>query len=117
MTKVVNEREMVLDILTEVLENGKFSHYIIRDYLNKVKDSDKKMRSFITRLAEGTIEKKLEMDYIIDSFSKIKVEKMKPTIRNILRMSVYQLKYMDRVPDSAVCNEAVKLAGKRGLKS
>ncbi len=42
---------------------------------------------------------------------------MKPTIRNILRMSVYQLKYMDRVPDSAVCNEAVKLAGKRGLKS
>ena len=35
---------------------------------------------------------------------------MKPLIRNILRMSVYQLLYMDRVPDSAVCNEAVKLA-------
>lgn len=35
---------------------------------------------------------------------------MKPFIRNLLRMSVYQIKYMDAVPDSAVCNEAVKLA-------
>ena len=35
---------------------------------------------------------------------------MKPLIRNLLRMSVYQIKYMDAVPDSAVCNEAVKLA-------
>ena len=44
---------------------------------------------------------------------------MKPVIRNILRMSVYQILYMDRIPDSAACNEAVKLAGKRhfqGLK-
>ena len=44
---------------------------------------------------------------------------MKPVIRTILRLSVYQLLYMDRVPDSAVCNEAVKLAVKRkfaGLK-
>ncbi len=61
----------------------------------------------------------LQIDYIIDSFSNTKVKKMKPVIRTILRMSVYQLLYMDRVPDSAVCNEAVKLAVKRkftGLK-
>ena len=38
---------------------------------------------------------------------------MKPLIRNLLRMSVYQILYMDRVPDSAACNEAVKLAVKR----
>ena len=38
---------------------------------------------------------------------------MKPVIRNILRSAVYQLKYMDSVPDSAVCNEAVKLAVKK----
>ena len=36
-------------------------------------------------------------------------------IRTILRSSVYQMKYMDSVPDSAICNEAVKLAGKRGF--
>lgn len=57
----------------------------------------------------------IELDYIINQFSKVKVNKMKPVIRNILRMSVYQLKYMDSVPDSAVCNEAVKLAKRKDL--
>ena len=55
----------------------------------------------------------IEIDYILNQISKTKVKKMKPVIRNILRSSVYQLKYMDNVPVSAVCNEAVKLAGKR----
>ena len=41
---------------------------------------------------------------------------MKPVIRETLRMAVYQLFYMDQVPDSAACNEAVKLVRKRGLK-
>lgn len=40
---------------------------------------------------------------------------MKPVIRRIVRMGVYQIIYMDNVPDSAACNEAVKLAVKRGF--
>ena len=59
----------------------------------------------------------IELDYIIDQFSKVKVSKMKPVIRTILRSAVYQLKYMDSVPASAACNEAVKLAAKRGFGS
>lgn len=55
------------------------------------------------------------MDYIIGRFSSVKVEKMKPVIREILRSSVYQLIYMDRIPDSAVCNEAVKLTQKKAF--
>ena len=54
-------------------------------------------------------------DYIIEQFSNVPVYNMKPLIRNLLRMSVYQLKYMDSVPDSAVCNEAVKIAQRRGF--
>ena len=69
----------------------------------------------MTRLTEGTLEHLIELDYIIDSYSKTKVRKMKPMIRSILRMSVYQIKYMDSVPDSAVCNEAVKLAKRHGF--
>ena len=57
----------------------------------------------------------LQLDYIIDSFSKTKVRKMKPFIRNLLRMSVYQIKYVDAVPYSAVCNEAVKRAKRHKL--
>lgn len=115
MTSGVSVRELVLDILIEVNEKEQYSHLVIRDVLNKYQYLEKQERAFLTRLAEGTIEHMLEMDFIINSFSKVKVKKMKPLIRNLLRMSVYQLKYMDSIPDAAVCNEAVKLAKKRGF--
>ncbi len=115
MTTNVNTRELVLDILMEVNENDKYSHLVLREVLNKYQYLEKTERAFLTRLTEGTLEHMLEMDFIINSFSKVKVKKMKPLIRNLLRMSVYQLKYMDSIPDAAVCNEAVKLAKKRGF--
>lgn len=115
MTNGVSVRELVLDILMEVNEREQYSHLVIRDVLNKYQYLEKQERAFLTRLAEGTIEHMLEMDFVINSFSKVKVKKMKPLIRNLLRMSVYQLKYMDSIPDAAVCNEAVKLAKKRGF--
>ena len=59
----------------------------------------------------------MEIDYILDQFSKVKVKKMKPVIRNIMRSAVYQMKYMDSVPVSAACNEAVKLAVRKGFGS
>ncbi len=119
MTKETDSREIALDVLLEILERGGYGHIILHQALNKYQYLDKSERSFISRIVEGTVEYLLQIDYIIDSFSNTKVQKMKPVIRTILRMSVYQLLYMDRVPDSAVCNEAVKLAVKRkftGLK-
>ncbi len=117
MNKAVSERELVLAILLEVLEEGKYSHIVLRDVLSKYQYLDKKERAFITRVTEGTLEHMMELDYILNQFSKVKVKKMKPVIRNILRSAVYQLKYMDTVPDSAACNEAVKLAVKKGFGS
>lgn len=119
MTKETDSREIALDILMEILEKSGYSHIILRQALNKYQYLDKSERAFISRLVEGTLEYLLQIDYVIDSFSSTKIKKMKPVIRTILRMSVYQLLYMDRVPDSAVCNEAVKLSVKRkftGLK-
>lgn len=115
MTKTTDAREIALDILMEVVEKDGYSHILLRQALDKYQYLDKRDRSFITRLVEGTLEYLLQLDYILNSFSKIKVSKMKPVIRNILRLSVYQIKYMDSVPDSAACNEAVKLAVKRGF--
>ncbi len=115
MTKSVNVRELILGILLEVTENDSYSHLIIRNVLDKYQYLDKQERAFITRVSEGTIENMILIDYMINQFSKVKVNKMKPVIRAILRMSVYQLKYMDSVPDSAVCNEAVKLASQKGF--
>lgn len=115
MTNGVSVRELVLDMLMEIHEKEQYSHLVLRDVLNKYQYLEKQERAFLTRLTEGTTEHLLEMDFIINSFSKVKVKKMKPLIRNLLRMSVYQLKYMDSIPDAAVCNEAVKLAKKRGF--
>lgn len=115
MTKSVNEREIVLAILMEVTENGQYSHIILRDALSKYQFLDKRERAFISRVTTGTLEHMIEIDYILGQFSKVKVKKMKPVIRNILRSAVYQMKYMDSVPDRAVCSEAVKLTVRKGF--
>lgn len=117
MTKGINTRELILGILLEVNRDGEYSHIAIRNTLSKYQFLPKQERAFITRVCEGTIEYMLQLDYIIDCFSKVKVNKMKAPIREILRSSVYQLKYMDSVPASAVCDEAVKLAQKKGFYS
>lgn len=115
MQASVNERELILDMLLQITRDGEYSHIVLKNVLDKYQYLDKRERAFITRVVNGTLEHMIEIDYIINQFSKVKVNKMKPVIRTIMRSSVYQMKYMDSVPDSAVCNEAVKLAGKRGF--
>lgn len=115
MINSINLRELVLDMLNEVTEKKAFSHVVLKKTLSKYQYLKKQERSFITKVMEGTVENIIQIDYIINSFSKTKVNKMKPIIRNILRMGVYEIFYMDSVPDSATCNEAVKLAIKRGF--
>ncbi|MDY3917496.1 MAG: 16S rRNA (cytosine(967)-C(5))-methyltransferase RsmB [Candidatus Limivivens sp.] len=114
-TEVINLREIILGVLMEVMEEEEYSHVVLRNVLEKYQFLDKRDRAFISRVSEGTLENLIQLDYIIDQFSTVKVSDMKPVIRNILRMSVYQLKYMDNVPDSAVCNESVKLAQRKGF--
>ncbi len=111
-----NTRELVLDVLMEILEEGTYSHLVIRDVLDKYDYSKTRDKAFVKRMTEGTLERLIQIDYILDQFSKVPVSRMKPLIRNLMRMSVYQLLFMDSVPDAAICNEAVKLAGKRGYK-
>lgn len=113
----VNIRALALELLLEITSGRSFSHTAIGRALEKYQYLDKQDRAFLTRLTEGTVERMLEMDHIIDRYSRTPPGKMKPVIRNILRMSVYQLRYMDRIPDAAVCNEAVKLAQKKGFGS
>ena len=116
-TDGVNIRELVLGILLAVTKEEEYSHIALSAVLEKYQYLTKQERGFITRVTEGTLENMLELDYIINQFSKVKVNKMKPVIRCILRMSVYQLKYMDAVPASAACNEAVKLAERKGFRN
>ncbi len=111
----INIREIGLDTLIEILEHGQFSHIFLRQVLDKYSYLEKSERAFLTRLVTGSIERKIELDAIVDSCSRTKVKKMKPLIRTIMRMGAYEIYYMDGVPASATCNEYVKLAKKRGF--
>lgn len=106
----MNGRDLVLSMLKEIYAGNEFSHILIRQVLDKYDYLEGSEKAFIKRLTEGTLERTIELDYVINQFSKIPVNKMKPLIRALMRMSVYQILYMDSVPDSAACNEAVKLA-------
>ena len=114
MTGTENIRELVLDILLAV-EDGAPSHVAIRDCLNKYQYLPKKDRAFIKRVCDGTLEYQITIDYILNTYSSVPTDRMKPVIRAILRSALYQLRYMDSIPDSAVVNEAVKLTQKRGF--
>ena len=70
MTKTVNERELVLGILMETVENGQYSHIVLRDVLAKYQYLSRQERAFITRVSEGTLEHLIEIDYILDQFLK-----------------------------------------------
>lgn len=113
----MNSREIVLDILLELSKGSEYSHVLIAAVLEKYDYLDGREKAFIKRVAEGTIERRIQIDYILDQFSKVPVKKMKPLIRELLRMSVYQILFMEHIPDAAVCNEAVKLAKKRKFQS
>ncbi|MFR0985976.1 MAG: 16S rRNA (cytosine(967)-C(5))-methyltransferase RsmB [Frisingicoccus sp.] len=117
ITNSENLRDIVCELLLEIEREQTPSHVAIRRMLEKYQYLGSGERGFISRLTRGTLERRMTLDWMIEQFSSIKVKKMKPVIRTILRMSVYQIKYMDGVPESAVCNEAVKLAKKRGFKN
>lgn len=101
----------------DVNRNNTFSHILLKNVLDKYNYIGEQDKAFIKRVFEGTLEREITLDHVINTYSKVPTEKMKPLIRCLLRMSVYQILYMDRVPDSAAINEAVKLAKKRKFVS
>jgi len=113
----LNSREIILDMLLVMEREKKYSNQLVREVLDKYDYLDVREKAFIKRITEGTTERRIELDYYLEHFSSVPVRKMKPLIRCLLRMSVYQLLYMDSIPDSAVCNEACKLAVKRKFQN
>ena len=101
LQRMPDAREIAADILMEVLEKKQYSHVVLLNALKKYQYLEKQERAFITRVCEGTLEYRLRLDYILNRYSTVPTEKMKPVIRELLRSGVYQMLYMDSVPDSA----------------
>lgn len=110
-------RMIVFESLLEAEKNQMLLSKIGSSMLSKYAYLDKQQRKFMHCLYEGVIDKKITLDYVIDLFSKVCSGKMKKPVKTIIRMGVYQILYMDNVPDSAAINEAVKISKKKHLNN
>ncbi|MBP5151762.1 MAG: 16S rRNA (cytosine(967)-C(5))-methyltransferase RsmB, partial [Lachnospiraceae bacterium] len=111
-----NIREIIVKTLCTLETEDKKSHLLIREVLDKYDWLPYRDKAFFKRVTEGTVANRLTLDHVLDGVSSKPMSKCKPVIRVILRMSAYQLFFMDKVPESAVCNEAVKLCESLGRK-
>lgn len=109
---IKKEREIALEILRECDEK----HFSKTVYLKKVSEYshlNNVQKAFIKRIVHGTLERQITLDYLIRQASNIRLKKIQEDVLIILRLSVYQLIYMDKVPDYSVVNEAVNLVKKQ----
>ena len=104
----MNSRELALNIINRVLIEGAYSNLVLSNELNE-SDLNEKDRALVTELVYGTIRRKKTLDMIISNYIK-DISLMDERVLNILRMAIYQMHFLDKVPEFAACNEAVELA-------
>lgn len=111
--KPITAREAAMDILTQIEQEQAYSNLLLNQTLQKLK-LEKQDAGLVTELVYGTMQRLNTIDYYLERFVAKGVHKLQPWVRSLLRMSFYQLYYLDRIPVHAIVNEAVNLAKKRG---
>ncbi|MDF4766495.1 transcription antitermination factor NusB, partial [Vibrio parahaemolyticus] len=107
-----NVRELALDGLIQVEKSGAYSNLLLNNLIEK-STIDRKDIGLLTEIVYGTIQRRDTLDYYLQPFLKKKVEAW---VRVLLRLSLYQMIYLDRVPERAAIHEAVEIAKRRGHK-
>ena len=105
-------RKIAYDVLVRCASAEQYSN-IALDTAIKRSDLTPPDRGLLTALVYGVIERQITLDAIIDSLTDRKSEDISPDVRTLLRLGLYQLLYLDRVPDHAAVNETVNMAPKR----
>ena len=107
-------RVLALKILKEINQDGKYANIALKEGLRGQSLPERDV-AFVTRLVYGTLERQIAIDTLLKKFASLR--RVNPWIMNILGLGAYQILYLDRVPDSAACNEAGKLCGMHGLSA
>ncbi|AME05335.1 16S rRNA (cytosine(967)-C(5))-methyltransferase RsmB [Bacillus siamensis] len=112
--KKINVRELALEALEKLEQNQAYSNLLLTSVIktNTLSDQD---RGLLTELVYGTLQNKIALDYILKPFIR-KPNKVKPWVIQLLRLSAYQMEYLEKIPDRAAIHEAVEIAKKRGHK-
>lgn len=112
-TKKKNVRETALDILEGIEKNQAYSNLMVNHVIKK-NELDQKDIPLLTELVYGTLQRKITLDYFLSPF--IKEKKLEGWVRQLLRLTIYQMVYLDKIPDRAAIFEAVEIAKRRGHK-
>ena len=108
-------RETALKILYKIDEEKAYSNIVLNSEIKKQKEKlQRKDIGLISEIVYGVTTWRITLDEIIEKYSKIKLKKISKWILNILRMSIYQIIFLDKIPKSAAVNEGVNLAKKYG---
>lgn len=113
---MANAREAAVKTLYKIEYEDAYSNLALKEQL-AASDLDTRDKAFVSALVYGAVQRKKELEYIISSFSKIKLKKISKYILIILKLGIYQLLYMDKIPASAAVNESVRLARRYGHAS
>lgn len=106
-------REAALFILLETGDAGDPREVTARIF--GAGDFSPRDRALVNELVRGVFERRLTLDFVLNSLSKTPVRRMKPLVREDLRLAVFQILFLDRIPDRAAVNEAVSLAAAHGF--
>ncbi len=107
----INIRAAVFRELCHYAENDTFINISLDNTIKKLNITGYD-RDFFTALVYGTVERQITLDYFLSKLSSKPLKKLDLTVLTALRMGAYQILFMDRIPDSAACNESVKLIKK-----
>ena len=108
-------RQIALTILYKIDKENAYSNIALDEELRKNRKLlNEKDIGLISEIVYGTTTWKLTIDTIIKKYSKLKMEKLSKWILNILRMGIYQIVFLDKIPKSAAVNESVNLAKRYG---
>ncbi len=111
-------REVALKTLYRINNEQAYSNIALDEELNKNKQKlNEKDIGLISEIVYGVVTWKITLDEIIKKYSKIRIKKISPWISDILRLSIYQIVFLDKIPKSAAVNEGVNLAKRYGHKS
>lgn len=111
----MKSRKLARQIIQRVLEEGAYSNLVLSNELNNI-DIEDKDKGLITEIVYGTLRRKRTLDVLIGNFVK-DINLIDTTVLNILRVAIYQMYFLDKIPEYAACNEAVEEAKEVSLEA
>ena len=103
-----NPRKLAVSALVKIERDNAYSNLTLNSFLKDF-DLSKEDKALFSALVYGVLDRKITIDYVLSKFMKTPLKKTAPFTLNVLRVGLYQIMYMDKIPESAAVNESVKI--------